>query len=67
LISVLHYTDISLDDLSLFQNTFVFLDVALGLALLGFALWATLSEPQSKLPGGRRKGLGRRSVRADGR
>jgi hypothetical protein len=67
LISVLHYTDISLDDLSLFQNTFVFLDVALGLALLGFALWATRSEPQSRLPGGRRKGLGRRGVRADGR
>src|ERR671925_1156689 len=40
LISVLHYTDISMDDLSPFQNTFVFLDIAAGLAILGFALWA---------------------------
>jgi hypothetical protein len=39
LISVLHYTDISVDDLSAFQNTFVFLDVVLGAAVLGFALW----------------------------
>jgi hypothetical protein len=39
LISVLHYTDISLDDLSAFQNTFVFLDVVLGAAVLAFALW----------------------------
>jgi hypothetical protein len=39
LISVLHYTDISLDDLSPFQNAFVFLDVALGAAVLGFAVW----------------------------
>ena len=39
LISVLHYTDISVDDLSPFQNTFVFLDVVLGAAVLGAALW----------------------------
>jgi hypothetical protein len=39
LISVLHYTDISVDDLSGFQNTFVFLDVVLGAVVLGFALW----------------------------
>ena len=30
LISTLHYTDIALDDLSAFQNTFVFLDIAAG-------------------------------------
>ncbi len=35
-ISLLHYTDISLDDLSAFQNTFVFADVALGAAVLAF-------------------------------
>lgn len=45
LISLLHYTDLSLSDLSAFQNTFVFLDVALGLALLGFALWTALWAP----------------------
>ena len=45
LISVLHYTDISLDDLSPFQNTFVFMDIAAGLAILGFAIWtATRKE-----------------------
>ena len=38
LISVLHYTDISPDDLSPFQNLFVFADIALGVALLAFAL-----------------------------
>jgi hypothetical protein len=38
LISVLHYTDISPSDLSAFQNTFVFADIALGVLLLGFAL-----------------------------
>jgi peptide-methionine (S)-S-oxide reductase len=42
LISVLHYTDIPMSDLSAFQNTFVFLDVALGALLLGFAVWAAL-------------------------
>jgi hypothetical protein len=46
LISVLHYTDISIDDLSVFQNTFVFLDVLLGLALLGFAVWAAWSTAE---------------------
>jgi hypothetical protein len=45
LISLLHYTDISMSDLSAFQNTFVFLDVALGVLLLAFALWAALSAP----------------------
>jgi hypothetical protein len=47
LISVLHYTDISVDDLSAFQNTFVFLDVELGTAVLGFALWVAWSRPQA--------------------
>ena len=32
-------------DLSAFQNTFVFLDVALGLSLLAFALWTALAAP----------------------
>ena len=45
LISLLHYTDISMSELSAFQNTFVFLDVALGVALLGFALWTALRAP----------------------
>jgi hypothetical protein len=45
LISVLHYTDISLDDLSAFQNTFVFLDVVLGVAVLAFAIWVAWRQP----------------------
>ena len=45
LISLLHYTDISLDDLSTFQNTFVFADVALGALVLAFAIWTALSPP----------------------
>jgi hypothetical protein len=45
LISVLHYTDISMDDLSAFQNTFVFADVALGVLVLAFAVWTALRPP----------------------
>jgi hypothetical protein len=45
LISVLHYTDISVDDLSAFQNTFVFLDVLLGVAVLAFAIWVAWRQP----------------------
>jgi hypothetical protein len=45
LISLLHYTDISVDDLSAFQNTFVFLDVLLGVAILAFALWVAWRQP----------------------
>jgi hypothetical protein len=45
LISLLHYTDISMSELSAFQNTFVFLDVALGLALLAFAGWTATRAP----------------------
>ena len=39
LISIGHYVGISINDLSLFQNTFVFLDIALGVAILSFAIW----------------------------
>lgn len=45
LISLLHYTDISVDDLSPFQNAFVFADVALGALVLAFALWTALDPP----------------------
>lgn len=50
LISLLHYTDISLDDLSTFQNTFVFLDVALGALVLAFALWVAMAGPGRAVP-----------------
>src|SRR5204863_7616261 len=39
LISIGHYVGISIDDLSVFQNAFVFLDIALGTAVLAFAIW----------------------------
>jgi hypothetical protein len=39
LISLLHYTGVSISDLSVFQNTFVFADIVLGTAVLAFALW----------------------------
>ena len=39
LISIGHYVGISIDNLSAFQNTFVFLDITLGTAVLAFALW----------------------------
>jgi hypothetical protein len=42
LVSALHYTDISVSDLSAFQNSSVFLDVALGVLLVGFAVWTAL-------------------------
>ena len=45
LISLLHYTDISMDELSAFQNTFVFADVALGAMVLAFAIWTAVSPP----------------------
>jgi hypothetical protein len=45
LISVLHYRDISMSDLSAFQNTFVVLDVILGVLLLAFALWTAVAAP----------------------
>ncbi len=46
LVSVLHYTDISIDDLSAFQNAFVFADVVLGVLVLAFALWTALEPPE---------------------
>ena len=45
LVSLLHYTDISMDELSAFQNTFVFGDVALGVLILAFAIWTAVSPP----------------------
>lgn len=42
LISLLHYTGVSITDLTLFQNTFVFLDIALGVTVLAIALWTAL-------------------------
>jgi hypothetical protein len=45
LVSILHYTDISLSDLSAFQNTFVFADVVLGALVLAFAVWTALRPP----------------------
>jgi len=42
LISTGHYVGISINDLSVFQNSFVFADIALGAALLSFALWTAL-------------------------
>jgi hypothetical protein len=39
LISIGHYFGVSIHDLSVFQNVFVFLDIALGVVLLCFAIW----------------------------
>jgi hypothetical protein len=39
LISIGHYLGISIHDLSVFQNVFVFLDIALGVIVLVFAIW----------------------------
>lgn len=47
LISLLHYTDISMSELSVFQNVFVFADVALGAAVLAFAVRLALRPPGS--------------------
>lgn len=57
LISVLHYTDISVSDLSAFQNTFVFADVVLGAVVLAFALWLALrgASPRSVGVGAERR------------
>ena len=59
LISVFHYVDISLSDLSAFQNTFVFLDVIVGALVLGFAVWTAVRGPATCSPG-------RRSLRSNG-
>ena len=52
LISLLHYVDISPSDLSAFQNTFVFLDVLVGVLVLAFALWAALVHGPEERPAG---------------
>lgn len=39
LVSVGHYAGISVSDLSVFQNVFVFADIAAGVAVLAFAIW----------------------------
>ena len=39
LIGTGHYLGVSIRDLSVFQNVFVFLDVALGATVLAFAIW----------------------------
>lgn len=46
LVSLLHFVDISPSDLSPFQDTFVFLDVAFGIAVLAYALWLALASPR---------------------
>lgn len=51
LISLLHYVDISPSDLSPFQNTFVFADIALGLAILSYAIWTALHPVERATPG----------------
>jgi hypothetical protein len=63
LISVLHYVDISMDDLSAFQNTLVVLDIVLGVLLLAFALWTALAggiTPSAPPGRGHRPGTSRR-------
>jgi len=49
LISIGHYAGISINDLSVFQNTFVFLDIALGIAMLSFAVW-TARHAKASVP-----------------
>jgi len=49
LISIGHYAGISINDLSVFQNTFVFLDIALGIAVLSFAVW-TARHAKASVP-----------------
>jgi len=55
LISLGHYLGISIEDLSVFQNTFVFADIALGAALLAFAVW-TAVHPMGVRFGGTTRG-----------
>jgi tryptophan-rich sensory protein len=61
LISLAHYVDISLSDLSLFQNVFVLADVALGLLILAFALNTARSSTPEPLPEPQRRSAGRTS------
>ena len=58
LISIGHYVGISINDLSAFQNTFVFLDIALVFAMLSFAAWTwrrsggTVAHAQAQVASG---------------
>jgi hypothetical protein len=45
LVSVFHFVDISPSELTAFQNTFVWLDILLGVLLLGFAVWTACRPP----------------------
>jgi hypothetical protein len=49
LISALHYIDVDSGDLSAFQNTFVFADIALGSAVLAFAIALAWRAPALRL------------------
>lgn len=50
LVSLAHFVDISPSDLSLFQNVFVFGDVALGIVVLGLAIRTAMSPPPATQP-----------------
>ena len=53
LVSTLHYVDITPADLSAFQNTFVFADIVLGVALLAFAVATARTSRTASLPSAR--------------
>ena len=57
LISTLHYVDITPANLSPFQNTFVFADIALGVALLGFAVATAMTNRTATAPSARSTSL----------
>jgi hypothetical protein len=50
LVSIGHFKDISPSELSLFQNVFVFADIALGVLILAFAVWTALSTAPQRAP-----------------
>jgi hypothetical protein len=52
LVSIGHYAGISVSDLSVFQNVFVFADIAAGVAVLAFAVW-TARAAGANYPGRR--------------
>jgi hypothetical protein len=58
LVSVAHYVQISISDLTPFQNTFVFLDIVLGAAILAFACWTAWSPGTTVPPDDRRQPVG---------
>jgi hypothetical protein len=49
LASALHFVDISPSELSAFQNTFVFADIALGVIVLAFACWTAAAPTAASL------------------